>query len=105
MTGFQYRYVGVIGVGDREKKRPKKTESVFRFRFFWATEKNNLKSWFSVGKKREKLTEKNDFRFSVHNPDYSTHHTAVMLLSDLDFVALNNEHIPDTLHEVMSNPS
>ena len=49
-----------------------KNESVFRFRFFWATEKPTLKSRFSVGKKREKPTEKNDFRFSVHNPGYIT---------------------------------
>ena len=66
LRGFQYRYVSVIGVVDREKKRPKKTESVFRFRFFWATEKPTLKSRFPVGKNREKTTEKNDFRFSVH---------------------------------------
>ena len=68
-TGFQYRYVGVISVGNREKNDRKKQKkrvgfSVSFFWGFWATEKNR----FSVGKNREKSTEKNDFRFSVHNP-------------------------------------
>ena len=70
MTGLQYRYFGIIiGVGDSGKtKRPKKTESLFRFRFFWATEKPTSKSRFSVGKNRESPTDKNDIRFSVNNP-------------------------------------
>lgn len=33
-----YIFVDVIGVGDSENKPPKITESVFRFRLFWATE-------------------------------------------------------------------
>ena len=37
----------------------------------------------------------------MNTPEFHSYHTAVMLLSDLDFVALNNEHI---LHEVASNP-
>ena len=72
ITGFQYRHVAVIGVGNREKQnRPKKNESVLRFRFLGATEKPTLKSRFSVGKKRGKPTEKNEFRFSVHKMHFS----------------------------------
>ena len=63
MTGFQYRHVGVVGVGDGKRNDRKKNESVFRFRFFWATEKPTLKSRFSVGKNREKTTF--DFRFTT----------------------------------------
>ena len=44
IMGFPYMHVGVIGVGDRKKKRPKKTELVFRFRFLGATEKPTKKS-------------------------------------------------------------
>ena len=51
---------------EQGKKRPRKIESVFRFRFFWATEETTLKSRFSVGENRE-TDRKNDFRFSVHN--------------------------------------
>ena len=29
----------------------------------------------------------------MYTPGFHSYHTAVMLLSDLDFVALNNEHI------------
>ena len=55
MTGFQYRYVGVIGVGDKGKKTTGKNRFVFSVSFFvGATEKPTLKSRFSVGKKREK---------------------------------------------------
>ena len=58
--------------GHLKKKRPKKTESVFRFRFFGVTEKPTLKSRFSVAKNRKKNDQKNDFRFSVDNPEYSS---------------------------------
>ena len=53
--------------GQGEKKDRKKPSRFFGF-VFGATEKPTSKSRFSVGKNREKLTEKNDFRFSVHNP-------------------------------------
>ena len=67
-----YMYVGVIGVGDMEKNRPRKTESVFLFRFYGATEKPTKKRQFSIGKNRGKPTEtthKVYFRLSVHNPE------------------------------------
>ena len=67
IKGFPYRYEGFIGVGDRVKKRPRKIESVFRFRFIFPTEKPTNSGRFSVGKADEKPTEQNDFRFSVHN--------------------------------------
>ena len=40
----------------------------------------------------------------MHTPEFQRYHTAVMLLSDLDFVVHNNEHIPGSLHEVTSFP-
>ena len=71
-----------------EKNDRKKTESVFRFRVFGATEKPTLKSQgkkkyrkkqsrffyfvFFGRKTREKPTEKNDFQLSVHNPACNT---------------------------------
>ena len=64
-----------------KKKRPKKNESVFRFRFYWATEKSTLKSRFSVGKNREKPTGKTGFRFSVHNPAHSSRYCCYSLVS------------------------
>ena len=45
------------------KKTTEKTQSVFRFLFFGATEKPTLKSRLSVGKNREKPTEKTTFGF------------------------------------------
>ena len=29
----------------------------------------------------------------MYTPEFHSYHTAIMLLSDLDFAALNNEHI------------
>ena len=40
----------------------------------------------------------------MYTPEFHSYHTAVMLVSDFDFVAFNNEHIPGTLDEVTSNP-
>ena len=40
----------------------------------------------------------------MYTPEFHGYHTAVVLPSDLDFVALNNEHTPGTLHEVTSFP-
>ena len=60
ITRFPYRYVGVFYVGDMKKPTDKKRVG-FRFRFYWATVETTLKSCL-------KTTEKNDFRFSVHNP-------------------------------------
>ena len=37
----------------------------------------------------------------MYTPEFHSYCTAVILLSDLDFAALNNEHILD---EVTSNP-
>ena len=51
MTGFQYRYVGVIGVRDKGKKTTGKNRFVFSVSFFvGATEKPTLKSRFRSGK-------------------------------------------------------
>ena len=60
MTGFPYRYVGGIGVEVRGEKRPKKTESVFRFRVCGATEKPALKS---QGKKNDRKKTSRFFGF------------------------------------------
>ena len=40
----------------------------------------------------------------MYTPEFHSYHTAVILLSDLDFVALNNEHILRIIYEVTSNP-
>ena len=64
MTGFQYRYVGVIGVGDKGKKTTGKNRFVFSVSFFvGATEKPTLKSRFSVGKKQQNRPKKTIFGF------------------------------------------
>ena len=44
--------------GHGKKATGKKTESVFRIRFFWAIEKPTLKSRFSVAKNRKKNDRK-----------------------------------------------
>ena len=69
MTGLQYRYVGIIGVGDRDKKTDWKKPT---------SKSRTSESRFFVGKNLEKPTEKNDFRFSVHNPV----RTAVVVVID-----------------------
>lgn len=51
----------------QEKKRRETYESVFRFLFSSATETPTKKSQFLVWRNREKPTEKNDFRFSIHH--------------------------------------
>ena len=43
MTGFQYRYVGVIGVGDREKKTTEKKRVSFSVSFFLGNRKTDFK--------------------------------------------------------------
>ena len=48
------------------QNRPRKIESGFRFLFLGATEAD-FSSRFSVGKDRQTSTERNEFRFSVHN--------------------------------------
>ena len=100
MTGFQYRYVGGIGVEVRGKKttekkrvfrfrvfgatekptlksqgknRPKKTESVFRLFFFSSNQKTDFKKSVFGREKTRKNDRNNDFRFSVHNPDCGTY--------------------------------
>ena len=40
----------------------------------------------------------------MYTPEFHSYHTAVMLLTDLDFVAPKYEHRPGTLHEVASLP-
>lgn len=70
-AGVPYRYVGVAGVGDGGKRRNK--PSRFSGFVFFRSGENPTKHtrWsFLVGKNRTKATEKNNFRFSVHNPDY-----------------------------------
>ena len=72
--GFPYIHIWRLcwGRGQGEK-RPRKTESVFRFRFNFPTEKPTNKSRFSIGKTDKKPTEKNEFRVSVHNTADSRH--------------------------------
>ena len=72
-VAFPYRHEVVVGVGDREEtKRPRKTESVFRFRFFFQPKKRLKKSIFGW-KNRPKTDRKNDFRVSVHDTGGHTH--------------------------------
>ena len=50
-VAFPYRHEVVVGVGDREEtKRPRKTESVFRFRFFFSAEKTTKEVDFRLEK-------------------------------------------------------
>ena len=72
LTGFVLGCTNImflLGYRTGGKKRPRKTESVFRFQFIFPTEKPTNKSRFSVGKTDENPTEKNEFRFWVHNTD------------------------------------
>ena len=65
--------VGVIGVGDGGKKTTKKNQKSSRilgtvFLFFSGNRKTDFKKSVFGREKTAKPTEKNDFRFSVHNP-------------------------------------
>ena len=61
ITGFPYRYVGVF-TGNR-----------FFGSFSLGNRKTDFKKWvFGCEKPKKKNTEKNYFRFSVHNPVYSS---------------------------------
>ena len=75
VEGFPYRYKGFIGVGSKEggnTDRARKTESVFRFRFFSSTKKTTNKSRFSyiyMGKPKQKDRKKQIF-VSVHHTEF-----------------------------------
>lgn len=65
--------VGVISLGDKVKiYGPLKTDPVFRFQFYLATNKTTTENGFSVGKHLRKPTEQDDVRISVHSPDHSS---------------------------------
>ena len=65
-NGFPYIYVGVIGAGDREKKRPKKPSQFFGF-VLGGEPKNRLKKVGFRSRKTEKNRPKKRLQFSVHN--------------------------------------
>ena len=68
-TRFQYRYVGVIGVGDMGKKNDPTNPVGFSVSVFLGNRKTDFKKSAFGREKPRKTDRKNDFRFSVHNPD------------------------------------
>ena len=75
MTGFQYRYVGVIGVGDRGKKAEKKRVS-FAVSASLGNRNTDLKKSVCGREKTKKNRPKKTtlgFRFKTVNPQFFTH--------------------------------
>ena len=58
--------------GQGEKPDRKKLSPIFGFVFFGQPRNRLKKVGFRSGKTEKKVIEKNDFRFSVHNPGYIT---------------------------------
>ena len=73
-TGFPYRFVGVIGVRDREKNdRKRKNRVDFRFRlFFWQPKKRPKKLDFGRQKPTKKRPKKQLSFFCSHHWLYRT---------------------------------
>ena len=75
MTGFHYRYVGVIGVGDRGKKAEKKRVS-FAVSASLGNRNTDLKKSVCGREKTKKNRPKKTtlgFRFKTVNPEFFTH--------------------------------
>ena len=84
--GFPYRYEGFLGVGDRGENRRKKTESVFRSRFFFLPKNQQIKVGFRLENPIKKPTEKK--RISVFGSQLACHsrvHEAILLVGTISY--------------------